>query len=209
MIGLEFLCIINDLSVEDLSKKLNVKNEKVIQEWFLGNGEISKEDCEILQEIFHVPSAYFNRELDREDKTDLFNITKQIWLQDKICGIEFKNMSIKYLRELKEKRILNIQDINGTIFKIPKDGHENEVQSINTVLALLQDDIKVERNCFYTIMKGNLFIPSNIMKESTDNIVDAIKFKDLKEAIKFHKKLRNDANFKIIAVSYVLNDCIE
>lgn len=53
---------------------------------------------------------------------------------------------------------------------------------------------------FYTIMMGDKFLPSNIMKDYTDNIVECIKFTHREDAEEHFRWLRKDMDFKIVEV---------
>ncbi|TAN63739.1 hypothetical protein WS9_015455 [Paraclostridium sordellii 8483] len=54
---------------------------------------------------------------------------------------------------------------------------------------------------FYTIMRGNKFLNNNLMKESNENINEAVRFKTLEEAKQYYKDLRKDIGFKIVKVN--------
>ena len=54
---------------------------------------------------------------------------------------------------------------------------------------------------FYTIMRGNKFLNNNLMKESNENINEAVRFKTLEEAKQYYKDLRKYIGFKIVKVN--------
>ena len=57
------------------------------------------------------------------------------------------------------------------------------------------------KKIFYTIMRGNKFLNNNLMKESNENINEAVRFKTLEEAKQYYKDLRKDIGFKIVKVN--------
>lgn len=60
---------------------------------------------------------------------------------------------------------------------------------------------------FFIIMDGEgNFMNSNFMRDNNDNIIEAIRFSNLKDAEYYFEDLRKDKGFKIVRVKCELED---
>ena len=57
---------------------------------------------------------------------------------------------------------------------------------------------------FYTIMKGNKFLPSSFMMEDTDDISKCIRFNNKKDAEEHLRWLRKDIDFRVAEVRCIV-----
>lgn len=58
---------------------------------------------------------------------------------------------------------------------------------------------------FYTILYDNKFMPSNFMRDLTDDITECIRFNNIKDAEEYYKLLSEDKKFKIAEVECKIN----
>lgn len=76
MIGLDYLCSINNISYSELAKKMNMSRQAVTN-WIAGRRNINKKYYEKLREIFgEIPYEYFNKKLTELDKKYLLEISQ-------------------------------------------------------------------------------------------------------------------------------------
>lgn len=67
MIGLEFILQNSILSYTELAEKLGIKKQNITR-WIKGERKIPEKYLPILEEIFRVPSQYFQKEINEIDK---------------------------------------------------------------------------------------------------------------------------------------------
>lgn len=60
---------------------------------------------------------------------------------------------------------------------------------------------------FWTIMDGDKFLNSNLMRKDNSNIVEAIKFEYEEDCLEFMEGLRKDRNFKSVEVNCEVSEC--
>ena len=70
MIGIEYLCKLNDLNFVKLGEECGVTRQ-VVNSWVKGRSKVSEKHKEKLEKLFNVPFIYFNKELNDIDKIEL------------------------------------------------------------------------------------------------------------------------------------------
>lgn len=73
MIGIEYLCNLNNITYAELSRDLGISRQSIAL-WINGKRRIPPKHYEKLKEIFKVPEEYFKKELDELDKLQLQRI---------------------------------------------------------------------------------------------------------------------------------------
>jgi len=59
---------------------------------------------------------------------------------------------------------------------------------------------------FYTIMRGNKFLNSNLFRGDSENIVEAVRFTHEEDVKEYFEGLRKDRGFRIVKVKCELED---
>ncbi|MGL6184766.1 MAG: helix-turn-helix domain-containing protein [Clostridium chrysemydis] len=70
MIGITYLCDINNMSYADLARELGISRQ-TIAAWVSGRRKVSEKHYEKLKEIFKVNEMYFKKQLTELDKLQL------------------------------------------------------------------------------------------------------------------------------------------
>lgn len=70
MIGLEYILNLYNMPQIELAERLGIKKQNITL-WIKGRQPISKKYLPILEELFHLPSEYFNRELTEIEQLEI------------------------------------------------------------------------------------------------------------------------------------------
>lgn len=70
MIGLEYILNVYNMPQIELAERLGIKKQNITL-WLKGRQPISKKYLPILEELFHLPSEYFNRELTEIEQLEI------------------------------------------------------------------------------------------------------------------------------------------
>ncbi|MDQ0149235.1 helix-turn-helix domain-containing protein [Eubacterium multiforme] len=102
MVGLEYLCSLNNITYAQLSRELGISRQSVAA-WLNGSRKIPQKHYTKLKEIFDVSEEYFNKELTELDKLKI----QKLKLEEEI--VEYKYSSVNYDDETNEK--YEIEDV--------------------------------------------------------------------------------------------------
>ncbi|MEG1310502.1 MAG: hypothetical protein RR942_06435 [Romboutsia sp.] len=64
----------------------------------------------------------------------------------------------------------------------------------------------MKKQYYYTIMEGNKFLASNLMRGMVDNITEAVRLFYEDDAIEYFEGLNKNRNFKIVEVECILRE---
>lgn len=85
MIGLAYLCSLNNISYSELAEKLNI-SKATVSNWISGRRNISEKYYLDLTYIFNVPDEWFSKELSKTDELRL----QKLYLDNKLAEKEFE-----------------------------------------------------------------------------------------------------------------------
>lgn len=218
MIGLQYLCDINNLTGIDLAKKLNV-SKQTINDWIKKRRNIPKKHYEKLKEIFNVPEEYFGKELSDLDKLQLQRIKIDNdavlikYMNTDEYGTEYEDTFLDLDFELASE--LDFQISKKKLFKkidrllSPEEGCEYDYLKVFELVYDLIDENRISINRLIDILnsinvaagkrfesKRFILNLSKIIKEQI--IADKLKLEQRKKMIEEYKKLEQDPENKEI-----------
>ena len=179
MIGLEYLCNINNIEFKDLASELGL-GKSTVSNWIAGRRKISEKYYEKLKEVFKVPEEYFQKELDELDKLQLQRIKLEndaveytyldtVWddysqeyieIEKTACSIPHEHMEILDLDIQKKELFKNIDSLIAE--KVENVESEWEyIGNMSEILELFE--------IFYDIIKKEV-IPYRRIKDVLNSI---------------------------------------
>lgn len=109
MIGLEYILGLYNMQHIELAEHLGIKKQN-INLWIKGKQNIPKKYLPILQELFHVDTSYFNKELTEIEKLEIQKEKLKFELQPIIK--EYKQILEEGASKLKEVPVYDQEEIN-------------------------------------------------------------------------------------------------
>ena len=109
MIGLEYILGLYNMQHIELAEHLGIKKQN-INLWIKGKQNIPKKYLPILQELFHVDTSYFNKELTEIEKLEIQKEKLKFELQPIIK--EHKQILEEGASKLKEVPVYDQEEIN-------------------------------------------------------------------------------------------------
>lgn len=109
MIGLEYILGLYNMQHIELAEHLGIKKQN-INLWIKGKQNIPKKYLPILQELFHVDTSYFNKELTEIEKLEIQKEKLKFELQPIIKG--HKQILEEGASKLKEVPVYDQEEIN-------------------------------------------------------------------------------------------------
>ena len=148
MIGIEYLCKLNDLNFVKLGEECGVTRQ-VVNSWVKGRSKVSEKHKEKLEKLFNVPFIYFNKELNDIDKIELqkmkieremkkvsykYEIENDLYLEFLDYQIKIKKLSNR-IYDLIYSRIKTVGNINGfnEIFQESDDVYDTFLSLLNII----------------------------------------------------------------------------
>ena len=138
MLGLEYLCSINNLTYTDLSKKLNISRQTVTN-WIAGRRNISEKYFNDLKKIFGISPEWIIKEINDIDKIKI----QDILFETKLAEIESnaktrlitKEVISKEVREYRIKKQELIENISDYLEKVYMDKYEKFEDDFDAVIS--------------------------------------------------------------------------
>ncbi|MDQ0149202.1 helix-turn-helix domain-containing protein [Eubacterium multiforme] len=191
MIGIEYLCKLNDLNFVKLGEECGVTRQ-VVNSWVKGRSKVSEKHKEKLEKLFNVPFIYFNKELNDIDKIELQKMKiereiKKVSYKDEKENdlyLEFLDYQIKIKKlsnriyDLIYSRIKTVGNINGfnEIFQESDDVYDTFL----SLLKIIKKD-NIRSKTIKEVIEGlELYSGGESENELSKEICNSIKKQETK-----------------------------
>lgn len=138
MLGLEYLCSINNLTYTDLAKKLNISRQTVTN-WIARRRNISEKYFDDLKKIFGISPEWIIKEINDIDKIKIQDILFEIKLNEVESNAKTrlitKEIVSKEVREYRIKKQELIESISDYLEKVYMDKYKEYEDDFDAAIS--------------------------------------------------------------------------
>ncbi|EJT6665769.1 helix-turn-helix domain-containing protein [Clostridium perfringens] len=151
MIGLEYLCSLNNISYSELAKRMNISRQTVTN-WIAGRRNINEKYYEDLKDIFGIAPEWIVKEINNIDRIKIQDILLQTSLEEsskksrsEIITKDVVNKSVRDYRIAKQELVENLIDYFEKVYINAYEEYEDDFDAALTAKSVV--------DIFSTILK--------------------------------------------------------